>query len=117
MQAEQHLQWEAVQNGDRITLQLIGALSRDTLLPFYQQWLKRGQRDSFFAQTQRSWCWDLSQIQRIDSAGFAFLCDIVVDLQRANKVVMIENAPAQLTTLADLFGLATWLKPILKSVK
>lgn len=45
MQAEQHLQWEAVQNGDRITLQLIGALSRDTLLPFYQQWLKRGQRD------------------------------------------------------------------------
>lgn len=112
MQTEQHLKWEAVQNNDRMTLQLTGALSRITLLPLYQQWQKRAQQNSVFASLSNfsSVDLDLSQLEQIDSAGFAFLCDMLNDVAKIQQV-KIKNAPEQLHTLADLYGLSRWLQP------
>lgn len=123
MQAENDLKWSLEQNGDRIVLRLIGELSRNTLLPFWNVYHIRKdgeQRDSFLSATQiadKNICCDLAQISRIDSAGFALLCDLIVHcrhLQQKNKILLLENVPPQVLTLADLFGLSDWLKPFLK---
>ncbi len=123
MQAEHDLKWSLEQNNDRIVLRLIGELSRNTLLPLWNAYNtrpKEGQRDSFLSAEQIAdkdiYC-DLAQISRIDSAGFALLCDLVAHcrrLQRQNSILLLEDAPPQLLTLADLFGLSDWLKPFLK---
>ncbi len=123
MQAEHDLKWSLEQNNDRIVLRLIGELSRNTLLPLWNAYntrQKERQRDSFLSAEQIAdkdiYC-DLAQISRIDSAGFALLCDLVAHcrrLQRQNSILLLEDAPPQLLTLADLFGLSDWLKPFLK---
>ncbi|WP_386689747.1 lipid asymmetry maintenance protein MlaB [Lonepinella sp. MS14437] len=112
MQAEK-LTWSAVQNNDKITLQLVGELSRDTLLPLWQQ------RLTFLSEKQiadKDILWDLAQITRIDSAGFALLCDFIAHcrhIQQPNHRIVLENVPSQLLTLADLFGLTDWLAPFI----
>ncbi|WP_439328445.1 STAS domain-containing protein [Lonepinella sp. BR2357] len=112
MQAEK-LTWSAVQNNDRITLQLVGELSRDTLLPLWQQ------RFAFLSEKQladNNIQWDLAQIHRIDSAGFALLCDLIAYCKKVmsshNNITLI-NVPEQLLTLADLFNLNDWLNPLI----
>ena len=46
---------------------------------------------------------DLTEINRIDSAGFALLCDFLHDCEQLpNKKVRLINPPEQLLTLADL---------------
>ncbi|MCK3657600.1 NTP-binding protein [Pasteurellaceae bacterium Pebbles2] len=108
MQAEK-LKWSAVQNDDKITLQITGELSRDTLLPLWEQ------RFVLLSEKQiadKDILWDLSQISRIDSAGFALLCDLITHcrrIQHSNHRLIVANAPSQLSTLADLFGLTDWL--------
>ena len=74
MQQTQSLRWASQVNNDRITLQLSGELSRNTLLPLWQQ------RASFLLgkpSAEQNIYWDLSQVTRIDSAGFALLCDFL----------------------------------------
>ncbi|MDH2927610.1 STAS domain-containing protein [Lonepinella koalarum] len=112
MQAEK-LTWSAVQNDDKITLRLVGELSRDTLLPLWQQ------RLTFLSEKQiadKDILWDLAQIKRIDSAGFALLCDLIAYCRKIksseHKIVLI-NIPKQLLTLADLFNLNDWLTPFI----
>ncbi|WP_044470555.1 STAS domain-containing protein [Mannheimia massilioguelmaensis] len=120
MQAEKHLKWAAVQNDDRIAFQLAGELSRDTLLPLWNEFQKRQQRSSFLSEKQivdQNITWDLAQVSRIDSAGFALLCDLInycQKTQQPGKTLYLENVPSQLLTLAELVGLADWLKPYLK---
>ncbi|AAU38316.1 MULTISPECIES: STAS domain-containing protein [Basfia] len=120
MQAEKHLKWAAEQNDDRIAFRLDGELSRDTLLPLWNEFQKREQRSSFLSERQiadKNISWDLSQVSRIDSAGFALLCDLLHYCQakkNADKTLLLENVPPQLLTLADLVGLADWIKPYLK---
>ncbi|NBI12953.1 STAS domain-containing protein [[Haemophilus] felis] len=100
------LNWELTQDNDRITLHLIGELSRNTLLPLWEQ------RGSLFSGNSTNLVCDLSQIKRIDSAGFALLCNLVNDAKvRSNSVVFLRSVPHQLITLADLFGLSDWLAP------
>ncbi len=59
--------------------------------------------------------WELAGITRIDSAGFALLCDLIHLCQRLNvQRQVIAHAPVQLVTLADLFGLSEWITPFLQ---
>ena len=51
------LKWDLIQNNDKIALQLSGELSRNTLLPLWQQ------RASFLSETKLTQAyieWDLS---------------------------------------------------------
>ena len=109
MQETQSLHWESQVNDGKMTLQLSGELSRNTLLPLWQQ------RASFLLEGQldgQMIVWDLSQITRIDSAGFALLYDFLQHnqtlLTKAQRQVL-QNPPSQLLTLADLFGLSDWI--------
>lgn len=108
MQETQSLHWESQVNDGKMTLQLSGELSRNTLLPLWQQRasLLEGQLDGQMI------VWDLSQITRIDSAGFALLCDFLQHnqtlLTKAQRQIL-QNPPSQLLTLADLFGLSDWI--------
>lgn len=112
MQAEK-LEWSVVQNDDRITLRLSGELSRHTLLALRQAFQQRQQGFAFLAgKVTRNMSWDLAQLSRIDSAGFAVLCEILSDCRRqldTEQQLRLENVPHQLLTLADLFNLDDWL--------
>ena len=109
MQETQSLHWESQVNDGKMTLQLSGELSRNTLLPLWQQ------RASFLLgkpSAEQDIYWDLSQVTRIDSAGFAVLCDFLQHNQtRLLKgcVQVLQYPPSELLTLADLFGLSDWL--------
>ena len=66
-------------NNDKIALQLSGELSRNTLLPLWQQ------RVFFLSEKQNNQSlieFDLTEINRIDSAGFALLCDFLHDCEQ-----------------------------------
>ena len=52
----------------------------------------------------------LTEINRIDSAGFALLCDFLHDCEQLpNKKVRLISPPEQLLTLADLVNLSHWI--------
>lgn len=113
MQA-QSLTWEWLANNDKITLRLSGELSRNTLLPLWQQ------RAVFFvdAENYQYIEWDLAQITRIDSAGFALLCDLLKhnqSLPPQNKQQQLIHFSDQLLTLADLYGLSPWIRQFIHS--
>lgn len=101
------LKWDLIQNNDKIAFQLSGELSRNTLLPLWQQ------RASFLSEklaNQSTIEFDLTNIKRIDSAGFALLCDFLHDSEQLpNKKVRLINPPEQLLTLADLVNLSHWI--------
>ena len=101
------LKWDLIQNNDKIVLQLSGELSRNTLLPLWQQ------RASFLSEKLENQSiieFDLTNIKRIDSAGFALLCDFLHDCEQLpNKKVRLINPPEQLLTLADLVNLSHWI--------
>lgn len=101
------LNWDLVQNNDKIALRFSGELSRNTLLPLWQQ------RASFLSEklaNQSTIEFDLTNIKRIDSAGFALLCDFLHDSEQLpNKKVRLINPPEQLLTLADLVNLSHWI--------
>ena len=107
MQQAQSLTWEWQENNDKMTLRLNGELSRNTLLPLWQQ------RAVFFAaKNPATLQWDLAQVSRIDSAGFALLCDFIKHNQQLapqTKQQLI-NFSDQLVTLADLYGLSAWIR-------
>jgi uncharacterized protein HI_1083 len=109
MQETQSLHWESQVIDGKSTPQLSGELSRNTLLPLWQQ------RASFLLEGQSSGqtiLWDLTQITRIDSAGFALLCEFLQYNQTLlvkEQTQILQNPPSQLLTLADLFGLSDWI--------
>lgn len=109
MKTAKSLTWELEQNSDNISLLLIGELSRNTLLPFWEQ------RASFLSAEKiadKNVYWDLAQVTRIDSAGFALLCDCIgqaLKVQKQGYRIVLKNVPKQLLTLADLFGLSNWI--------
>ena len=95
------LKWDLIQNNDKIALQLSEELSRNTLLPLWQQ------RASFLSEklaNQSIIEFDLTNIKRIDSADFLHDCE-----QLPNKKVRLINPPEQLLTLADLVNLSHWI--------
>lgn len=109
MNLEKSLTWEWLQNGDKITLRFYGTLSRDTLFPLWQQ------RAIFFVPAEKyaNLEWDFAQMARIDSAGFALLCDFVQYAQQHSPQIKHQkfiHYSDQLLTLADLYGLSDWIR-------
>lgn len=106
------LDWVLEQNDDKIALRLIGELSRDTLLPL---WLQRASFPFMQKNANKLVIFDLTTITRVDSAGFAILCNLIQQTTaEAKNPLKLENPPAQLLTLADLFGLSHWIMPLTK---
>ncbi|MDC2825321.1 lipid asymmetry maintenance protein MlaB [Rodentibacter pneumotropicus] len=101
------LNWDLIQNNDKIALRFSGELSRNTLLALWQQ------RASFLSEAKLNQSvieWDLTGVTKIDSAGFALLCDFLYDSKKLpNKMVRLVNPPQQLLTLADLVNLSDWI--------
>ncbi|MFD0965944.1 lipid asymmetry maintenance protein MlaB [Seminibacterium arietis] len=112
MYQEQKLAWDLEQNDDKIIIRLKGQLSVARLLLLWQQ---RSELLSVQNIANRQISWDLAALERIDSVGFALLCDFIHYCQNQHiygqKII---NAPSQLLTLADLFGLSCWLSPFLQ---
>ena len=105
------LTWSAIQNNDKIALQLAGELSRNTLLPLWNEW-KRQQRFAVLStvhMTNHVIEWDLSSLIRMDSAGFALFSELLHDIQKIATSQKIINVPDELITLAELFDLGDWL--------
>lgn len=110
MQQKTSLTWGLEQNDDKIILRLGGVLTRDTLLPLWEQ------RSSFLSKIalgSQPIIWELQALTRIDSAGFALFCDYLYQMQKQGQPQQLVNVPKQLLTLADLFGLSHWIKPFL----
>lgn len=105
------LTWSAIQNNDKIALQLAGELSRNTLLPLWNEW-KRQQRFAVLSTVHMANHvieWDLSSLIRMDSAGFALFSELLHDIQKIATSQKIINMPDELITLAELFDLGDWL--------
>ena len=107
MKPEKTLQWSVFQNNESQVVQLKGELTRATLRPLWEQ------RASFLSEKQNNQSlieFDLTEINRIDSAGFALLCDFLHDCEQLpNKKVRLISPPEQLLTLADLVNLSNWI--------
>lgn len=112
--SSEKLTWLVRQEDQKIALQLKGELIRGTLLPLCNRYQNKQQGFSLLSNQFTDLIIDLTQITRIDSAGFAFLCDVIQSSQHQAKAnIRLQNPPSQLLTLADLFGLDNWIKPFL----
>lgn len=114
-QTTKGLKWELQTQDDIIRIHLMGEFTRDTLLALDQQRTTLMNKITNYAQI----CWDLSEITRIDSAGFALLCEVLHQCQNRigqsdkNIKIKVIHCPTQLLTLSDLFGLSRWLQQFL----
>ena len=107
MKPEKTLQWGVFQNNESQVVQLKGELTRATLLPLWEQ------RASFLSvKANQSIYWDLAQLSRIDSAGFALLTELLNHYEKQTKNGLI-HAPEVVQTLAELYGLSGWIKQYL----
>ncbi|AWX14969.1 hypothetical protein CEP48_01755 [Mergibacter septicus] len=95
------LQWEIESAETQNQINLKGDLTRFTLFPLWQQ------RQQILAtlQANSKIIWNLIGIQQIDSAGFAFLCELLVASAKTGASVKITQVPNQCEMLADLFDL------------
>lgn len=101
------LKWDLIQNNDKIALQLSGSYPATRCYHYGNNVLL------FLSEKQNNQSlieFDLTEINRIDSAGFALLCDFLHDCEQLpNKKVRLINPPEQLLTLADLVNLSHWI--------
>lgn len=109
------LTWALRPQGKHIRVHLAGALTRDSLLSLYSQQSAILAELAGFKQIE----WDLANLGRIDSAGFALLCELLHQCQHLAgqttepRTIHLINCPSQVLTLSDLFNLATWLQQFL----
>ncbi len=107
MQSQNPLQWRTQQNNESLVVHLVGELNRNTLLPLWKQ------RASFLSpKPNQHIYWDLKELTRIDSAGFALLIELLNYYQKQNRNSLI-HTPEMLTGLAELFDLSEWFSPFL----
>ncbi|MDH2998792.1 NTP binding protein (Contains STAS domain) [Pasteurellaceae bacterium LFhippo2] len=107
MQVKNPLQWDIQQNNESLMIQLIGDLTRDTLLPLWKQ------RASFLSpKANQHIYWDLKGLERIDSAGFTLFAEILNHYQKNNTTCLI-NTPESVKNLAALFDLSEWFNKFL----
>lgn len=86
------LSWQS-QEG---TLTLKGDLDRETLLPLWQQ------RETLLAESVEL---DVSQLQRVDSAGLALLVHFYHEQTQKGRDLRIIGVSDRLRTLIDLYNL------------
>ena len=49
---------------------------------------------------------DLGQVQRFDSAGLAFVVELMKVAKQENKNILFKNIPSRLRAVADVYGLS-----------
>ena len=49
---------------------------------------------------------DLSQVEKIDSAGLAFVIELMKVARKQNKNLLFKNIPARMHAVADFYGLS-----------
>ncbi|WP_051275431.1 STAS domain-containing protein [Aestuariibacter salexigens] len=81
-----------VQNDSRVSIS--GDLDRHTLGKNYSQ--------QYAASIANGGAFDLQGVSKVDSAGLAWLLNIVRDSQKAGSNVVFENVPERLLALAKL---------------
>ena len=100
------LKWDLIQNNDKIALQLSGSYPATRCYHYGKERASLSEKQN----NQSTIEFDLTNIKRIDSAGFALLCDFLHDSEQLpNKKVRLINPPEQLLTLADLVNLSHWI--------
>lgn len=101
------LEWNIQQNSESVMIRLFGDLTRDTLLPLWQQ------SASFLSpKPNQHIYWNLESLNQIDSAGFTLLAEMLNHYQKQNTNGIM-NAPNSIKKLAELFDLDEWLRPFL----
>ncbi|UTH26356.1 STAS domain-containing protein [Actinobacillus suis] len=102
MKPQKTLQWGVQQNNESLFVKLSGELTRDTLLPLWKQ------RASLSPKGNQHIYWDLKDLERVDSAGFTLLAELLNHYQKQTPNWLI-NSPETVKTLAELFDLSEWL--------
>jgi phospholipid transport system transporter-binding protein len=105
-------EWNASRSESSDTLQLIGNLTRTTLLPLWQQ------RMSLFKKTlsdHKSCLYiELNRLETVDSAGFVLICEIVHHYSEHYAVKLID-VPHLVKDFAELYDLDEWIKPYIQN--
>ncbi len=107
MKLQKTLQWSISNNNESLIVELSGELTRNTLLPLWKQ------RASFLScRKNQHIYWNLKALERIDSAGFVLLIELLhyYSGQTSNYLISVPNV---VKTLAELYGLEQWLAPYL----
>lgn len=91
-----------VNAGGQGCLQLVGNLDRDSLSKDFFQNLSRKQADELSSSKQLTV--SLASVDRADTAGLAWLINMVRDAKAQNIKVIFEHVPDKLLHLADLSG-------------
>ncbi|QGM80222.1 STAS domain-containing protein [Otariodibacter oris] len=103
MKDQKSLEWKIQQNNDSLIIQLIGELTRDTLMPLWDK------RDSLFTpKPNQHVYWDLKLLDHIDSAGFTLFTELLNHYNQHSTNCII-NTSNCVKNLADLFDLSDWL--------
>ncbi|VEJ09825.1 anti-sigma-factor antagonist [Actinobacillus delphinicola] len=109
MQPSHPLCWDVITQDGNTHIYLNGELSRNTLMPLWDIY-KKVEKEFFPPNPHIVWHFD--KIVQLDSAGFALLCDFLhAGEQRGTQ--QIATCSPQFLTLADLFGLTSWMKGFL----
>lgn len=103
------LQWNIQQSNESLYVKLSGELTRDTLLPLWKQ------RASFLSLKQNQMLyWDLKEIERVDSAGFTLLAELINHYHKMTPSSLI-NTPNIVKNLAQLYDLDAWFEQFIVS--
>lgn len=102
------LQFHSVEQQDGTHFYVKGALTRETLAPLVKNAATEIEKSLPFSS---SIIWHFGELNVLDSAGFAFLCDVLKKGETVNSQ-KIADYPESFLTLADLFGLKHWIEPL-----
>lgn len=97
--------------GGSSKLRLKGVLDHDSLTHDFWHALPQENKDSVMASHLLEV--DLENVERADTAGLAWLINLVKDLSNAQVEVRFSNIPDKLTNLAALSGADILLNPSL----
>lgn len=101
------LEWHIQQNHESVIVELVGDLTRETLLPLWTQ------RTSFFTpKANQHIYWDFKYLNHVDSAGFTLLVELLNHYQKQNPTCII-GLPKAIYNLAELFDLDEWFSQFL----
>lgn len=90
------------------TISFSGALDRDSITKDWFATLNK-QEQQLFTQV-KALTLELKHVERADTAGLAWLINIVRDAKTRNIEVIFQHVPSKLSNLADLSGAKTILQ-------
>lgn len=105
-----NFKWNVESRANCHFLQLQGSLTRNTLLPLWQQ------RTSLFVGKHCSQCTlyiELNQLSAVDSAGFVLICDILHYYSQQSTVKLV-GVPHLILDFAELYDLDQWITPFIQ---